>query len=49
MTRLTISILSHSFAPEMATTNFRKGEDKKILLELFDRSVASPRSNALSR
>lgn len=49
MTRLAISILSHSFAPEMTTTNFQKGEDKKIVLELFDRSVISPRSNALSR
>ena len=49
MTRLTLSILSHSFAPEMTTINFHKGEDRQILLDLFDRSVASPRSNALSR
>jgi len=33
----------------MTTTNFHVGEDKAILLDLFDRSVASPRSNALSR
>jgi hypothetical protein len=49
VTRLAVSILSHSFAPEMTTTDFNKGEDRKIILDLFERSVASPRSNALSR
>ena len=49
VTRLAVSILSYSFAPEMTTTNFHKGEDKAILLDLFDRSVALPRSNTLSR
>lgn len=33
----------------MATANFKVGEDRELLLDLFERSVASPRSNALSR
>ena len=49
VTRLAVSILSHAFAPEMSTTNFQVGENRSILLDLFYRSVALPRSNALSR
>lgn len=49
MTRLSVSILSHSFAPNLMQTDFHKGEEKAVLLDLFERSVASPRSNALSR
>jgi hypothetical protein len=33
----------------MAVANFKVGEDRNLLLDLFERSVASPRSNALSR
>jgi len=49
VTRLAVAVLSHSFAVDMTTTNFKIGEEKAIILDLFERSVASPRSNALSK
>jgi len=48
MTRLAIAVLSHSLADTVAI-NFRTGSDKALLLDLFERSVASPRNNALSK
>jgi hypothetical protein len=35
MTRLTVSILSHAYAPEMTSINFHLSEDKQLLLDLF--------------
>lgn len=49
ITRLSSSILSHALAPTIATTNFKKGEDRTMLTDLFEKAVASHRNNALSR
>lgn len=35
MTRLTVSILSHAYAPQMTSINFQVGADKQLLLDLF--------------
>lgn len=49
MVRLAIAVLSSCLAPQMARTNYQTGEERRLLLDLFEKAVASPRSNALSK
>jgi hypothetical protein len=35
ITRLATAILSHALAPTITTTDFKRGEDKLMLLDIF--------------
>lgn len=49
ITRLAASILSHTLSPTVESTDFKSGEDRRMLLDLFEKAITSARSNALSR
>jgi hypothetical protein len=49
VTRLATAVLSHAVTPTLSGSQLKGGEERAMVVELFEKAINSPRSNAVSR